>query len=151
MGRTARQNKLLDIVAKHDIGKQDELVEKLIAAGFNATQATVSRDIKELNLVKISLPGGRGYKYVVSQKDEDDSYDKFLTIYRNTVISIASNENMIVLKTEAGSTGPASEFIDNLHIPNILGVIAGENTIFVAIDAVQNTMKVREQLEKLLK
>lgn len=151
MGRTARQNKLLEIISKNEIGKQDELVEKLNAAGFNATQATVSRDIKVLNIVKISLPGGRGYKYVESQKDENDSYDKFLSIYRHTVISVASNENMVILKTEAGSTGPASEFIDNLNIPNILGVIAGENTIFVAVDAVQNTQKVREQLEMFLK
>lgn len=150
MGRVARQNKLLEIIAKYDIGTQDELVERLNDAGFDVTQATISRDIKDLNLVKVSLPLG-GYKYIASKAEVNDMYDKFLTIYKNTVKTISANENMIVIKTEAGSTGPAAEFIDNLHIQEILGVIAGENTIFVAIDNAANTQKVKKKLEELLK
>jgi len=150
MGRSARQNKLLEIISKNEIGTQEELVSKLNAMGFNATQATISRDIKDLNLIKVSLPHGRGYKYVASEKSVDNTYDKFLSIYRSTVLSIAANENIIVIKTESGSSGPAAEFIDNLKIPEIIGTLAGENSIFIAIDFASNTQKVKKLLVDLL-
>lgn len=150
MGRGSRQNALIEIISKHDIGTQEELVSRLAEIGYEVTQATISRDIKDLNIVKVALPLGNGYKYVVSKISEDSQYEKFLKIYRSTVVSITNNENMIVIRTEPGSTGPASEFIDNLGIKEILGVIAGENTIFVAVDSTANTLKVKTRLEDLL-
>lgn len=149
MARSARQIKLLDIIARNDIGRQEELVEKLKEAGFNVTQATISRDIKDLQLMKVLNPNG-GYKYVAKVKESDDIYTKLLNIFKVTVKSIKAAENLIVIKTEAGSTGPTAEFIDRMDMKEILGVIAGENTIFVAVDSIYNTQKVVDAFEDIL-
>jgi len=150
MSRANRQIRILDIISKHDIDTQEELVTYLKAEGFNVTQATVSRDIKEMNIIKTLTADGKHYKYVAQQTKETPTSDKFLNIFKSTVLSIKAAGNLVVLKTEVGSAGPASELIDRLKYEEILGVIAGDNTIFVAIDSVENTEKVRQKLEDLL-
>ena len=150
MSRANRQIRILDIISKHDIDTQEELVTYLKAEGFNVTQATVSRDIKEMNIIKTLATDGRHYKYVAREQKEKTSSDKFLNIFKNTVLSIRSAENLVVLRTEPGSAGPASELIDRLQYEEVLGVIAGDNTIFVAVDSLKNTEIVRQRLEDLL-
>ncbi|MBO4554482.1 MAG: arginine repressor [Clostridia bacterium] len=150
MSRANRQIRILDIISKHDIDTQEELVMYLKAEGFNVTQATISRDIKEMNIIKTLTADGKHYKYVAQQPKESHTADKFLNIFKSTVLSIRAAENLVVLRTEPGSAGPASELIDRLKYDEVLGVIAGDNTIFVAVDTIKNTEIVRQRLEDLL-
>ncbi len=150
MARTNRQLKILDIISKHDVDTQEELVDYLRSEGFCVTQATVSRDIKEMGIIKTLSSDGRHYKYASPQTREMSAADKFLSMFKNTVVSIKSTGNLIVLKTEIGSAGPAAELIDKLSYDEVLGVIAGDNTIFVAVDALEHVDTIRRRLEDLL-
>lgn len=150
MARANRQLKILDIISKHDVDTQEELVDYLRSEGFAVTQATVSRDIKEMGIIKTLSSDGRHYKYAAQQTKEATAADKFLSMFKNTVISIKSSGNLIVLKTEAGSAGPAAELIDKLSYDEVLGVIAGDNTIFVAVDGLDHLDTIRRRLEDLL-
>ena len=151
MARATRQLKILEIITKHDVDTQEELVARLRADGYSVTQATVSRDIKDMNIIKTFTDDGRHYKYVAQQPKEPTSADKFIKIFRNTVLSIRRAENLIIIKTEQGSASAAAEFIDRLEYDEILGVIAGDNTIFIAIDSIDNVAMVVENLENILK
>lgn len=151
MTRANRQLKILDIISKHDIDTQEELVEFLKKEGYNVTQATISRDIKDMGIIKTLASDGRHYKYSVQRAPKEPSVaDKFLNMFKSTVLSIHSAGNLVVLKTEVGSAGPAAELIDKLNFEEVLGVIAGDNTIFVAIDNADHTDMVRDRLEGLL-
>lgn len=150
MARANRQLKILDIISKHDVDTQEELVDYLRSEGFAVTQATVSRDIKEMGIIKTLSSDGRHYKYAAQQTKEATAADKFLSMFKNTVISIKSSGNLIVLKTEAGSAGPAAELIDKLSYDEVLGVIAGDNMIFVAVDGLDHVDTIRRRLEDLL-
>ncbi len=150
MARATRQLRILEIIAKHDIDTQEELVARLRDEGYSVTQATVSRDIKDMNIIKTFTDDGRHYKYVAQQPKEPTTADKFIKIFRNTVISIRSAENLIILKTEQGSASAAAELIDRLEYEEILGVIAGDNTIFVAVDSIDHVASIVENLEKIL-
>ena len=150
MARANRQLKILDIISKHDVDTQEELVDYLRSEGFAVTQATVSRDIKEMGIIKTLSSDGRHYKYAAQQTKEATAADKFLSMFKNTVISIKSSGNLIVLKTEAGSAGPAAELIDKLSYDEVLGVIAGDNTIFVEVDGLDHVDTIRRRLEDLL-
>lgn len=150
MARANRQLKILDIISKHDIDTQEELVDYLRSEGFNVTQATVSRDIKDMGIIKTLSADGRHYKYATQQTKETSAADKYLNMFKNTVISIKSSGNLIVLRTEIGSAGPAAELIDKLSYDEVLGVVAGDNTIFVAVDGVEHVDTIRRRLEDLL-
>lgn len=150
MARAARQLKILEIIAQNDIDTQEELVAHLKDAGFGVTQATVSRDVKDMNIIKTLTDNGKHYKYVAQQPKELSTSDKFIRIFRNTVLSIRSAENLVILKTENGSANAAAELIDRLDIDEVLGVIAGDNTIFVAVDSIENVDSVVERLEDIL-
>lgn len=150
MARTNRQLKILDIITKYDIDTQEELVERLRQEGFSVTQATVSRDIKDMGIIKTLTNDGRRYKYAVQATKETNPADKYLNMFKNTVLSIKSTGNLIVLRTEVGSAGPAAELIDKLSYDEVLGVIAGDNTIFVAVDGIEHVDAIRRRLEDLL-
>ncbi len=150
MSRATRQLKILEIIAKNDVDTQEELVVRLKDEGFAVTQATVSRDVKDMNIIKTLTDDGRHYRYVTQKPKETSSSDKFIKIFRSTVVSIKRAENLVIVKTEQGSANAAAELIDRLEFPEILGVIAGDNTIFVAVDSYDNADKVVDKLEDLL-
>lgn len=150
MGRSARQLKILDIIGKHSVGTQEQLVEMLRSDGFAVTQATVSRDIKDMNLVKVPAENGKGYRYLVSTP-KDSSSDRFVNVFKNTVVSIRVAENLVVVKTETGAAQAAAELIDRLNMDCILGVIAGDNTIFVAVEDIAAADRVADKLEEILR
>lgn len=111
---------------------QDELVNLLNSMGFMVTQATVSRDIKELKLLKVMSENGV-YKYSVSEQSGQNNLDVYVKMFRDTVKSMESAGNLVVIKTISGSASMAAETIDNLGLPEVAGTLAGDNTIFVAI------------------
>ncbi len=149
MGRETRQLKILEIIAKNNVDTQEELVARLSDEGFRVTQATVSRDIKDMGIIKTLSEDGKKYKYTAQQL-KDNTSERFLSIFRNTVLSIRTAENLVVIKTETGAANAAAETIDRMNLDCILGVIAGDNTIFVAVDNVDNTAYVAEKLEDIL-
>ena len=148
MARATRQLKILEIIAKYDIDTQEELVSKLQAEGFNVTQATVSRDVKDMNIIKVLAPDGRHYKYVAQQVQDANSSDKYHKMFKSVVLSISSGENLIVIKTEIGSANMAAALLDKISFDNILGIIAGDDTIFVAVDSVSNTASVMSKINQ---
>ncbi len=150
MARATRQLKILEIIAKNDIDTQEELVIRLKNDGFDVTQATVSRDIKDMGIIKVLTTDGRHYKYVAQQPKEPSSSDKYIKIFKNTVISIRTAENLIVVKTEEGGANAAAALIDRLDYDEVVGVIAGDNTIFIAVDSIDNASKVANMLEDIL-
>ncbi len=149
MSRVNRQLKILDIISKHDIDTQEELVVFLKKEGFNVTQATISRDIKDMGILKTLAADGKHYKYAVQSAKENSVTDKYLSMFKNAIISIKFAGNLLIVKTEEASAAPAAQFIDNLNFEEILGVVAGENTIFVAIDDPSHGERLRDRLLNL--
>ena len=127
-----RQNKIIEIISKNDVETQDDLVRMLNKAGFQVTQATISRDIKELHLIKNQTESG-AYKYTVNETKEKSDMNVLMRIFKDTVLSIEAAGNIVVIKTLTGSANAAAEVVDGLHIPEIVGSIAGDNTIFIAV------------------
>lgn len=146
--RYTRRNKILELIQSHDIETQQQLAELLASSGFNVTQATVSRDIKNLMLVKQNRNGISCYAV---PKDLRNSNEKLRNIMKDTVISVDHAENIIVIKTLPGCAGPASEAIDMQADKNILGTLAGENTIFVVVRSAELASETAEEIKKVLK
>ena len=130
--KSPRHSLILDIIAHNNIETQEELAEYLQRRGVNVTQATVSRDIKELRLLKVLGDGG-GYKYATAEYAEQGLSDRFIRIFSESVLSMASANNLIVIKTLTASANAAAEAIDSLKWPEIVGTLAGDNTILVIV------------------
>ena len=148
--KTVRQVTILDIIEKHDIETQEELADALRQRGIRVTQATVSRDIKELRLLKVLTPLGT-YKYATADKAENGLTDRFIRIMAESVLSVASSANMIVVKTLSGSAAVAAEALDSFHWPEVLGSIAGDNTIFLVISSTENVPTVMARIQDMMK
>lgn len=129
--KNERQSKIIELINKYDIETQDGLLDKLREEGFAVTQATVSRDIKELNIVKISMKN-LGYKYAVKSSGEDRPSAKYANILREAALSVVSAGNLVIVRTYAGMADASAAAIDLVWHNDILGSIAGDDTIFVA-------------------
>ena len=128
-----RRLRILELIKKYNIGRQEQLVEYLNGEGYNVTQATVSRDINELQLKKVKENGA--FRYVQSAPEYGAGDEKVSTIFKQTVISIVASGNLIVIKTLPGSANAVCAIIDNFEIDGVLGSIAGDDCIFVAAEA----------------
>ncbi|MCD7775725.1 MAG: arginine repressor [Clostridiales bacterium] len=140
---------ILELIDKYDVGTQEELLEKLLTVGVDVTQATVSRDIKELRLIKQPAPGG-GYKYSQGVASEE-KYMKYYAIFAESVTLVDYAQNICMLKCHPGTAPAACAAIDAIGMPEVLGTLAGDDTIFILCRserAAQNTMK---EIETLLK
>lgn len=127
-----RQSKIRDIVENHRIDTQDELIRLLRESGFSATQATVSRDIKDLKLTKIS-DGESGYYYALPRSTASSDINKLNASLTNLIISVRSAMNIIVIRTHPGMAQAVATGIDNIRSIDILGCVAGDDTIFVVV------------------
>lgn len=147
--KSERQNKIIELITKHHIGTQEELAAALNDAGFNVTQATVSRDIRELNLTKTSIDGKR-QKYVVYQKDERHMNDKFIRVLKEGFISADYAQNILVIKTVPGMAMAVCAALDAMKWHEIVGTIAGDDTIMCAVRTVDDTIKLMDKLKKIV-
>lgn len=147
--RYSRQNKILEIINTNEVETQDRLQELLREAGYNVTQATISRDIKELQLVKGLSKSGK-YKYVSSNYQERPISDRFIKIFRETTLSWASAENLIIVKTLSGCGNAAAEAIDCLELEHIVGTISGDNTMLIVVDKSDNVKNITDKFEKMI-
>ena len=148
--KNVRQTAILSIIEQYDIETQEELASRLRKMGIDVTQATVSRDIKELRLLKVLSASG-GYKYATADKAEHGLSDRFVRMFRDSVLSINFANNIIVIKTLSGSANVAAEAIDSMRMPQILGTMAGDNTILVIVNNEKEAVETVESFRDMLK
>ena len=130
MARSARQSKILELISTKEIETQDELARELRNANFDITQATISRDIKELGLTKILSSSGK-YKYCIVGAGEQIISNKYITIFKESVISVKVAMNLVVIKTMKGMAHALTSFIDKLNISELMGCVGGEDTVML--------------------
>ncbi|MCM1157027.1 MAG: arginine repressor [Bacteroidales bacterium] len=124
-----RQNKIKEIIEAKEIETQDELLEELSRAGFSTTQATISRDIREMKLTKVSYDGSR-QKYTLIQSTDTDVVKKYHQVLNAGILNIDYAENMIVIHTVSGMAMAVAAALDSMNIQGLMGCIAGDDTIF---------------------
>lgn len=148
--KSARQNAILELIRERDIETQEELADALRKRDFKVTQATVSRDIRELRLLKVLSPAGT-YKYAVADKPENGLSERFHRIFSESVLSMAHAYNQIIIKTLPGSANVAAEMLDSLRWPEILGTLAGDNTIFMIARSAEEVDVVLRRIDEMLR
>lgn len=144
-----RHGKILEIINKEDIETQEDLADILKKSGMEVTQATVSRDIKELKLTKV-LASNNKYKYASINHSENYNSNKLVNIFSQTVTHVENVGNFIVVKTLPGSAPAAAEAIDSLKFEGIVGTIAGDNTIFIIIRTLEQSEELLQRIRKML-
>ena len=147
--KVKRHAEIIELINKYEIDTQEELTKRLQDAGFKVTQATVSRDIRELKLTKVSGDNGK-QKYVVLQNTESDLYGKYVQVLRTGFLSMDRAQNILVIKTVAGMAMAVAAALDELHIRGIVGSIAGDDTIMCAVRDNEEIVRVMEQIKKLV-
>ncbi len=148
--KTARQNLILNIIKTQEIETQEELAKHLIDAGINITQATISRDIKEMNLIKVQTADGR-YKYAPNSGDnQPKNLSVLIRVFKTTVREIQTAGNIIVVKTMSGSANVAAEAVDSMDIDGVAGTLAGDNTLFVAATSQEKAEEISDALKALI-
>ena len=147
--KTKRQTKMLELIKKHDIETQEELSDYLQKEGYQVTQATVSRDIRELKLTKVAMSNGR-QKYAALTEANEDLSEKYTRVFRDAFVSMAMAQNILVIKTVSGMAMAVAAAIDAMHLHEIVGCIAGDDTIMCAVRSVDDTIAVMSRLRKLV-
>lgn len=143
-----RHSKIVELIGKYEIETQEELADRLQEAGFRVTQATVSRDIRELKLTKV--PGENNkQRYVVMQNQESFS-DKYIRILKDGYLSMDMAQNILVIKTVSGMAMAVAAALDAIHFYEIVGCIAGDDTIMCAVRSVDDTILVMDKIRKLV-
>ncbi len=146
--KTKRQNEILRIISSKDIETQEELASSLRDLGYKVTQATVSRDIRELRLIKTATKAG-GFKYAKPERHEIAVSERLTRILSDSLVNVDTSGNMIIVKTLSGSANVAAEALDNLGWPEILGTIAGDNTIFIVVRSENDAAEVSDRIRQL--
>ena len=149
MSRTSRQSEILSIITNKDIETQDELVYELRQAGFDVTQATISRDIKELGLIK-TLTSDNRYKYVTKQTIDTKLSGKLLNVVREAVISVVTAENMVVVRTISDSAPAVSGAIEQLSLSEAVGILADRHTVLIVCASAKDAASAKQKITGLL-
>lgn len=144
-----RHEVVVDLINRYDIETQEELAAYLRKEGFEVTQATVSRDIRELNLSKIAAGNGK-QKYIILQKEDAKLNDKYIRVFRDGFVSMNMAQNILVIKTVQGMAMAVAAAVDAMHFPEIVGCIAGDDTIFAAVRSVDDTRIVMQKLDEII-
>lgn len=147
--KTRRQTKILELIKKYEIETQEDLSAYLEQEGYQVTQATVSRDIRELKLTKVSLTGGR-QKYVALLETNEDLSQKYERIFRDGFISMDIAQNILVIKTVSGMAMAVAAALDALQLYEVVGTIAGDDTIMCAVRSTEDAIAVIDKLRKFV-
>ena len=147
--KSQRHAAITKLILNESIETQEDLARMLRSMGYSVTQATVSRDIKELRLIKILTPEGR-YKYATVDNAESDLQDRFNRIFSSSVLSVNSSGNLIVIKTISGSANAAAEAIDSMKWPDVLGTLAGDNTVFIVVKEGKSVSETVKRFQKMM-
>ena len=144
-----RQRKIIELINKYDIDTQQELAQRLIDEGFEVTQATVSRDIRELNLTKIAVDGNK-QKYDIPASTMTSINAKYMGVLKDGIVSIDDAGNIIVIKTISGMAMAVGAALDAINHEEIIGTIAGDDTLMCVVKNASNCESVKEYLEELI-
>ena len=146
--KTKRHSKIVELINSYDIETQEELAQRLEEDGFAVTQATVSRDIRDLKLSKVVMANGK-QKYSLMPK-QDGISEKYVRILGEAFVSMDMAQNILVVKTVSGMAMAAAAALDSMQMSEIVGCIAGDDTIMAAIRSVEDTVVVMERIRKLV-
>lgn len=149
MARSARQSKILELIAIKEIETQDELARELKDAGFDITQATISRDIKELGLTKILTSTGK-YKYAIVGGEDQCISNKNVLIFKEAIISVKTAMNLVVLKTIKGLASGVCSFIDKLNLNNLMGAVNGDDCVMLIFPTTSEANSTLTSLNSML-
>lgn len=144
-----RHEVVVDLINKYDIETQEELAAYLKDEGYEVTQATVSRDIRELKLSKIATGSGK-QKYIILQNDDSHLGDKYIRVLRDGFVSMTMAQNLLVVKTVQGMAMAVAAAIDAMKFPEVVGCIAGDDTIMIAMKNIEETESLMEKLDEIL-
>ncbi len=148
--KKARHAKIIELIQRYEVGTQEELAGRLQELGFSVTQATVSRDIRELGLSKVAAEGG-GQRYAVLKQDEVRMDDKYIRVLQDAFSAVSVAQNLLVIKTVSGMAMAAAAALDAMKFPEIVGSIAGDDTIFVAAGTMEEAQGLMERIEALIR
>ena len=147
--KTRRQAKILELIQRNDVETQEELAAYLVREGFQVTQATVSRDIRELKLTKIAMDNGK-QKYAVITDADSGMMEKYARVLREGFISMDLAKNIVVIKTVSGMAGAVCAAIDAMKFQEMVGSIAGDDTIICIIRDDEEAVKIMKKLRKIV-
>lgn len=147
--KKSRHCKVIEIIEQHDVETQEELAGYLRDAGFQVTQATVSRDIRELKLSKMPTGNGR-QKYVILKQEDNRLSGKYTRVLRDGFASMDMAQNILVIKTVAGMAMAVAAALDALNFKEVVGCIAGDDTIMIAVRTVEETQSLMEQIRVIV-
>ena len=149
--KNIRQEKLLQIISEEAIETQEQLLQRLNELGIHSTQATISRDIKQLHLVKEPTGQGR-YRYAVSvQKNKLNFADKLRTIFRESVLTVDNAQNIVVIKTLPGLANAAGSAVDGMDVPYLVGSLAGDDTALLIMRDTESALDFTEEIKEMLR
>lgn len=148
--KTGRQSKIIEIIEKNEVETQEELANLLIAEGFTVTQATISRDIRELKLTKVTSENGRQKYSLIKSHSGAHIADKYIRVLCDGLVSMDMAQNILVIKTVSGMAMAVAAALDSLHLEGVVGCIAGDDTIMCAIKTVADTELVMGKIRKLI-
>lgn len=147
--KITRHARILELVERYDIGTQEELADYLNKDGFQVTQATISRDIRELKLTKVQTPDGR-QKYAVMQQRPAQQNEKYLMVLRQGLIAMDQAGNLLVIRTVSGMAMAVAAALDEMKWPELAGCIAGDDTVFCAVHTPEETSVLEDRIRQLL-
>ena len=147
--KIARHSKIIDLINQYDIETQEELAAKLQEAGFAVTQATVSRDIRELKLMKIARPDGGSRYTVMGQRDSQNS-EKYIRVLKDAFLSMEMAQNILVIKTVSGMANAAGAALDNMNYSEVVGCSAGDDTIACINRSTDDTIILMDKIKKII-
>ncbi len=145
-----RHQKIIELIERYEIGTQEELADRLREEGYQVTQATVSRDIRELKLSKLPNENGR-QKYVTLKQDEAQLGDRYIRVLKEGFVSMDTAKNLLVMKTVSGMAMAVAAAIDALNLEEIVGCIAGDNTIMMAMHSEKDAGIVMDKISKMIR
>lgn len=144
-----RQEKIIELIDRFEVETQEQLADLLRNDGYDVTQATVSRDIRALQLTKVTAPSGIQH-YVLPERVGNRIQEKYIRVLQNSFISMDNAQNLLVLKTFSGMAMAAAAALDALHLPGVIGCIAGDDTIMVAVKTEEDTLHLMQEIRTLL-
>lgn len=145
-----RHQKIAELVSRYEIETQEELAEKLKEAGFSVTQATISRDIRQMNLSKLPAGNGRQKYVILKQEHELLSDNKYIRVLRDGFVSMDMAQNILVMRTVAGMAMAVAAALDAIHFGEVVGCIAGDDTIMIAVRSAEDTKILMEKIRELI-
>lgn len=148
--KNARQEKIIEIIRDNAVETQEELAGLLIESGFSVTQATVSRDIKQMNLIKVTDRQTGRQRYAVHVNETKGLTEKYGRVFKDGVVNIDTAMNILVIKTVSGMANAVAAALDSMQIDSIVGTVAGDDTIMCAIRTVRDAQELKDDLASQL-